>query len=250
MLTRNGRTTFQNPGQFAGTVRGDPGNIYKGGLRNRVADGFDETFSAYPSGYLAPNAFVLPQKSGAIAARELVELTIVASNGDLVPAKPMDASSACSIVATNAQLDQIMQIAGSSACTMTATNAALAAAVSMEASGACTISATDATLGGIFSVVASGSCSITSTDCAMTALAWIEASAGGPTELSAEGLAAAVWEALATDFNNAGTMGEKLNDAGAAGNPWAALLVDNVDAGTFGERVQKLLTTAKFLGLK
>lgn len=61
---------------------------------------------------------------------------------------------------------------------------------------------------------------------------------------------AAVWEALATDFNNAGTMGEKLNDAGAAGNPLAALLVDDVDAGTFGERVQKLLTTAKFLGLK
>lgn len=250
MLTRNGRSIFQNPGQFAGSVRGDPGNIYKGGLRNRVADGFDETFSAYPSGYLAPNAFVLPQKDGAIAARELVELTIVASNGDLVPAKPMEASSACSIVATNAQLDQVVQLAGSSACSISATDAALAAAVSMEASSACSISATNATLGGIFSVVASSACAISSTDCEMTALAWIEASAGGPTALSPEGLAAAVWEALATEFNNAGTMGEKLNDAGSAGNPWAALLVDNTTAGTFGERVQKLLTTAKFLGLK
>lgn len=250
MLQRNGRSIFQNPGQFAGSVRGDPGNIYKGGLRNRVADGFDETFSAYPSGYLAPNAFVLPQKAGAIAARELVELTIVASNGDLVPAKPMEASSACSIVATNAQLDQVVQLAGSSACSISATDAALAAAVSMEASSACSISATNATLGGIFSVVASSACAISSTDCEMTALAWIEASAGGPTALSPEGLAAAVWEALATEFNNAGTMGEKLNDAGSAGNPWAALLVDNTTAGTFGERVQKLLTTAKFLGLK
>lgn len=32
--------------------------------------------------------------------------------------------------------------------------------------------------------------------------------------------------------------------------PWDALLVDNNDSGTFGQRLQKLLTTSKFIGLK
>ena len=97
------------------------------------------------------------------------------------------------------------------------------------------------------------------------------------TELSPENLAAAVWNAVATDYNDAGSMGEKLNDAGSAGNPWASAAVDNNDPGTMGEKlhdasaagnpwaselssnntpgtfgwlVQKLLTVGRFLGLK
>jgi len=53
-------------------------------------------------------------------------------------------------------------------------------------------------------------------------------------ELTPEGIRDSVWNALASQYNTAGTMGEKLNDAGAAGNPWAALLADNVDPDTFG----------------
>lgn len=69
-------------------------------------------------------------------------------------------------------------------------------------------------------------------------------------EVTPETVAAAVWEALTSQFNTAGTMGKALQDASAAGNPWAAELVSNNDSGTFGERIQKLLTTGKFLGLK
>lgn len=29
-----------------------------------------------------------------------------------------------------------------------------------------------------------------------------------------------IWDAIAADYNNAGTMGEKLNGAGSSGNPW------------------------------
>lgn len=73
---------------------------------------------------------------------------------------------------------------------------------------------------------------------------------GAGTELSPENLASAVWTAVAADNNDVGTMGEKLNDAGSAGNPWAAEIAANNDAGTFGAFVQKLLTVAKFIGLK
>lgn len=50
------------------------------------------------------------------------------------------------------------------------------------------------------------------------------ASFGGAEPLSPEGLARAVWEALAADYNTAGTMGEKLNGAGSAGNPWTEVI--------------------------
>lgn len=84
----------------------------------------------------------------------------------------------------------------------------------------------------------------------LTGIGRLEAAITPFTELSPENLAASVWAAAAADNNSTGTMGEKLNDASAAGNPWSALVADNGDPGTFGERIQKLLTVAKFLGLK
>lgn len=65
-----------------------------------------------------------------------------------------------------------------------------------------------------------------------------------------ERLAIAVWEEPTSDHSTAGTTGKALTDAGSAGNPWSANLEDNVDPGTFGYFIQKLLTVAKFLGLK
>lgn len=64
-------------------------------------------------------------------------------------------------------------------------------------------------------------------------------------------LAVAVWDALIANHLNPGTTGKALSDAGGAGNPWGASVTGNTDPGTFGELVgKKLLTVAKFLGLK
>lgn len=60
-----------------------------------------------------------------------------------------------------------------------------------------------------------------------------------------------VWDEVVADHLTVGTTGKALNDAGAAGNPWSATVSGNTDPGTFGELVgNKLLTVAKFLGLK
>jgi hypothetical protein len=68
---------------------------------------------------------------------------------------------------------------------------------------------------------------------------------------AAVGLSASdVWNYDISGINTAGTAGDALNNASSAGNPWSAELVDNNDPGTFGWFVQKLLTVAKFLGLK
>lgn len=67
---------------------------------------------------------------------------------------------------------------------------------------------------------------------------------------SAFDIAQAVWSQSSTPFVAANTFGKKLNDAGGASNPWEAELSTNNTPGTFGWFIQKLLTVAKFLGLR
>lgn len=250
MLVRNGRSIFQNPGRFPnGSFGNQTGNFVKGGLKARFIGGFSDTFGAYPSGYLAPGCFILPVKPGAMSSTTETNMTIAPGIVVLIPAKPISGSSTLAITVSNAQLDKIASLAGSSTGAITVSSAALAAAVAAQGSSVCVITNTDATLGGIFSVQASSSCAA-STNVTLTALAWIEAEAGGPTELSPEGLADALLNSLLASYNDPGTVGEALNNAGSAGNPWDALITANNDAGTMGELIQKLLKTSTYLGTK
>jgi hypothetical protein len=63
-------------------------------------------------------------------------------------------------------------------------------------------------------------------------LLWMSATltSAGAT-LTAQACAAAVWLALATEYDGAGTMGKKLNDAGGSGNPWDTVLENGLTAG-------------------
>jgi hypothetical protein len=60
------------------------------------------------------------------------------------------------------------------------------------------------------------------------------------TELSPQSLAAAVWGAVAAEFDAAGTMGEKLNGAGSAGNPWTEV----IEAGLTAAEIQRIILAA------
>lgn len=70
------------------------------------------------------------------------------------------------------------------------------------------------------------------------------------TDLSPQALAAAVWGALAAQFNSSGTMGEKLNASGSSGDPWTADLSGYNTDGTAGKRMKETLTKIQFLALK
>ena len=62
---------------------------------------------------------------------------------------------------------------------------------------------------------------------------------------------ATIWDEVLANHLTAGTTGKALSDAGSAGNPWSTSVTGNTGTGTFGELVgKKLLTIAKFLGLK
>jgi hypothetical protein len=52
--------------------------------------------------------------------------------------------------------------------------------------------------------------------------------------LSPQSLAAAVWQALSAEYNDAGTMGNKLNSAASAGDPWSTALPGSYGAGEAG----------------
>ncbi len=248
-LVRNGRSLYQNPGVYTGVQSNQSGNWIKGGLRNRFVGGFDSRFSAYPNGHLHPGAFILPEKSGSLSSYTTAKTSITQSSATLIPAKPMSASQSLTIVATNAQLDQIVPLLASGSLSISVSNATLSASIPITASATLTISTANAGLGGIFPITASASCVLTPS-ATLTAKAFMTAEAGGPTPLSPEGLAQAVWSAILSDYTDAGTTGEALGNASSAGNPWDALLASNNDPGTFGERVQKLLTKNQFIGLK
>lgn len=248
-LTRNVRNIYQNPlRNSGGFLAHEVGGSIKGGLRNRFYGAFDQRFGGWPQGYLAPSSFVLPQKSGAMSSQTIAQL-IIAGSGTLTPAQPMDGSSTFTLSVVNAQLDQIVSAVASGTLSLTAASALLAAAASGSASSTMTLTKPDALCGAIFSVTADGTLTL-SPDVSLTATANMEAEGGGPTPLSPEGLAQAVWEAQIALYNDAGSTGEALANAGSAGNPWDSLTASNNDPGTFGELVQKLLTVAKFLGLK
>jgi len=247
MLRYNGRAAFVSVNQFVGAYSGQIGNTLKGGGRNRNAGGFNQTFSAYPNGNLAPSSFILPQKSGSISSYTEASGAISGSPS-LIPARNLQASASASITVTNAQLDQIVSAVANGTLTMQKLDAILAGAASLQANGTLIITSS-AAAGAKFSVTADATGQL-SVSANLTALAFMIAEAGGPTPLSPEGLADAVWGAVAVDNNDPGTMGEKLNDAGGAGNPWSAELSSNNTPGTFGAFVQKLLTVGKFLGLK
>jgi len=247
-LIRNGRTLFQSPGFQTGNRSFQSGNFIKGGMRNRFIGGFSLIFGAYPSGYLDPSAFVLPQKPGAMSSFTQSRPAL-AANSDLIPARNLDASGTISLTVTQAQLDQIVSLIASASSSLSVSNAQLVAAAQAVASASSSLSVTTAQLGAIFSVLANSALNLSGSG-AITAIGHMDADAGGPTPLSPEGLAEALLNSILADFNDPGTVGEALNSIGASGNPWSSDLASNNTPGTFGEKIQRLLTLAQFLGLK
>lgn len=60
----------------------------------------------------------------------------------------------------------------------------------------------------------------------------------------------AVWNALAAEYNLAGTMGEAMNGAGSAGNPWITDLSAYNTANTAGKILKDRLSKGQFIALK
>lgn len=203
--------------------------------------------TSIPEGYNLGEAYLAPLKSGGLASglRILGEASLSAT---AISARLSSAS-----LTGEATLSGSLAVLtpGAAALTGAATLTANVAAVSSLSStltGAATLSAN---LSSIVPLAASMSGAAT-VDANLTGLGRLEAAidVGAGTELSPTSLASAVWDTVLSEHVDTGTTGAALNDAGSAGNPWAADLSSNNTDGTFGGFVQKLLSVAKFLGLK
>lgn len=263
----NGRVLAR---QIGGTIRASDTLLPPSAQKNRFTK-FNAT-AATPNGYLAPVAWVLPKVAGGLGSNLQITGELSTTNAGLVSGYPVQANLTGQGLLTNASLGAIVGLLASLSGTGMITNANATSAAAIVANFSATGTITDAEIQVIASIfcVANLSGLGTLTDAQLGAivdltssLSAVETVSANPfatfnleadiasfTELSPQNLAEAVWSAQAADFNSAGTMGEKLNDAGAAGNPWAANLSDNNSPGTFGNFVQKLLTLGKFLGLK
>lgn len=248
--------TFRNGTATAGAYAANSLSNYNQSGRNRniYCNAGEQTINranAVPLGYTHPYNWVMPQKSGGMASFKHLSASLSEAL-NIAGGKNADAALSASITLSNADMGLIVSLVANLAASISVTDASLAAILNMVAD---TLSATGTltppTLGAIASVLADLTANGTISSASMNNSAgFMTADITPYTELSPQTLAAALLNSILADFNDAGTVGEALNNVGASGNPWASDLSSNNTPGTFGEKVQQLLTLAKFMGLK
>lgn len=184
---------------------------------NQYLGGFEQQ-NAIPVGYLPPYCFVLPLKSGGMSMRAVAEGSMTA---DLIPTRPMtiDLVGSGDFNATAALIVSMVAAFSGSGSMTAAIVGRLNATCDMTGSGDL-----EADMSGIANAVIA---MLGSGDLDATIRAWgdmaIDIVVTG-TGLTTANVGQAVWSALAAANNNAGSMGEKLNDAGSASNPWTEVI--------------------------
>lgn len=172
--------------------------------------------ASYPDGYGAPYSWSMARTVGAMSSftSALVNVSTTANGAG---GRNLEGPMSSSLTVTNAQLDQIVSFVASSLMSLSV-NAQLNAAVGLQASAVLALT-TSANIQAIISTLASSSMTV-STNSVLTALAHMNAEAGGPTALSPEGLAQAVWGTFSSDYiASPGTFGYQLANSGTGLSP-------------------------------
>lgn len=239
---------FSNGTATAGAYVGNTRSNYKNPsvLRSRdIAIGLK---SSQWDGYGHGSAFVVSRSSGGLAAHTTIDgqASILAT---LLEVKLAIASLSGNGQISNAALSMLSPIESALSGSGQISSAALLAISNLLATfdGSGVISSANLSANIPIASTLIGSGAVVAN---LTGIGRLGADIVPYTELSPESLAAAVWNAILADYNEAGSAGAGLANASSAGNPWSALLADNIDPDSFGEFVQKLLTKNNFLGLK
>lgn len=208
----------------------------RGARLNRfVGEEYSPTAST-PDGY-GMQAMVPPITAGSMAAlRRVVEFS--GDGANLLQGGPMEGSAPVASVAGNGGLALVVSLDGTAAVvTLSGDGLVLSLTIGMDGTGSMTLTGS----GGLSMIVpfdGSGSVAALTGTSDLRGLLSMEGEWTPFTALSPEGLAAAVWGAVAATNDDAGTMGEKLNLASAggvdygalAGAVWSHVLASGVDA--------------------
>jgi len=223
----NVRSAFNASGQLK--QRFYPGTI----------DGLPLT-TALPEGYLAPNAWLLPYEIGAMTSSNLNGNAVLTGVGVSGLSAVVSMDGAAALTATGGLLaGLVVEMQGSGDLTAIG-GGLLEAIVAMSGTGALT-AAIGATAGLTVTMAGVGSMTINPSGTGEMVLEiYVNES-----QATVDQIVAAVWSALAAEYNVSGTMGEKLNGAGSAGDPWTTDLTSYNTDDTAGKIIKQIKKAAK-----
>ncbi len=213
------------------------GNFARTGANRNITagEGINSGLVSLPSGNRHPSAWMMPQKPGALAARNSVNGDGEVSDADVWAVKLASASITGSgaLSATGGLIVQLVAaVTGSGAVSDADIKAFLQLAAAITATGGAAGAAT-----GVGALIAAltGAGAVASTLTGTGALDADLVVTG--TGLTTANVGPAVWAALAAANDGAGTMGEKLNDAGSGSNPWTEV----IEAGYTAAQILRIL---------
>ena len=185
-----------------------------------------------PSNYASPYAWNLPPHSGGIGSNVGIQITSDMTSS-MAAGKALEAALSGSGNITDATVQLVVSMVADLTASGTITNAQAVAILQMVAdlNGTGSVTGTLQAIGHLIAGITADA----SMSPQMNATANMEADITPFTELSPESLTAAMWNALAAEYNSSGTMGEKLNAAGTAGDPWTTDLTSYNTANTAGK---------------
>lgn len=184
---------------------------------------------SFPSGNRHPNVWMMPQKPGALAARNSLVGEGEVSGADVWAVKLAEAaiSGSGELTAFGGLIVQLIAaITGSGTVSNGDLKAFLQAVASIGGSGAA-----GGTITAFGELVAALSASGTAGGSTLSGLGELSADlVVTGSGLTTANVGQAVWDAIASANNSPGTMGEKLNDAGSASNPWTEIIESGYSA--------------------
>ena len=239
-LLGNYSIILKNPATFIGgtqvsNCRNAMGGI--GQLRQRYypeTSGGLPTTTALPEGYLHPNSWMMPYDIGSMTTSNLNGSGSLSSESisGLAGIVTMDGSGL--LEATGGLLAGLtVEMSGSG--DLTAIGGGLIEAIVAMAGTGALSGALGATAG--LTVVMEGIGTLTASPQG-TGQMVIEIYVN-ESQAQVDQIVAAVWSALASEYNVSGTMGNKLNGAGSAGDPWTTDLSTYTTPGTAGALMKK-----------
>ncbi len=236
MLLRNGLSTNAIPLSLTGLAWQN--FVHDTAVMNQSnIEGFTK-LSAYSTGLYFPHCMIPPRTAGRIVAHDTLTGTGEVTNAELWAVKLAAASISGSgaLTATGSLIVQLVAaIAGSGEISDADIQAFLQLSAALTGTGDA-----DGTLTGLGELLAaltgSGLADGTLTGVGALAAALVVTGTG----LTTANVGPAVWAAIATQNDTAGSMGEKLNDAGSASNPWTEV----IESGYTAAQILKLIAAA------
>ncbi len=222
MLYPNGAYMSRSPGRHFGGATAAVGGTSaglgvllrgRGDRINRFVREDQLKTASTPDGYDL-RSMVPPITAGSMSA--LTRFLEVTGTGSLLQGGPLEGTGSITFSASAASLSLVVGLSGTGAITFTPGAADLKLVVGLSGSGSITVTGSGA-LSLIVPFEGTGAvCTFTGAGDLKGRLS-MEGSWTPFSELSPENLAASVWNAQATTFNTAGTMGAKLNTASSGG---------------------------------